>query len=860
MADNPPASQGGPRPPLPSSGTTGRLKSPTTQLPIKKGGAGKIVVMLSSVAKPPPAVTQSLTPLPATGAPPKIIPGTAAPVEGSPPPLPPKQVAPANQPSSGKLSTTTYVKLPAKASVPHWTSLSGKSDAIPAATPPPLPLKKPEVSRSGEKKPGAQHIPPIKLNTPDADEGSPAESIFPKSEESAAAPKPEGWKSLEAGELNPPAGGLQSLDVFAKSQRILYAPAPVTPVPKDPASPFVAPALIPPVRSETPISAARAIQAVKGPLLPPPVEKAVETPPLQPIHVAPPMVEKAHEAPREKLPPPHLPEVRKSEGDSDGHPAPGVHKVPALIEPDPSASATSPKPLLPPASAKGPASWLKKTMPLVLSSTAKVAIPNVAETKPALKPPILPKRSLLTPAAPVEDTRTDAPKSEGEALTANPKTPVVVQPDLPLPQPSVISKSPLPLPEVAQADDALKLPPPAIPFVPGMKAPPPETRVARSKKRRRWELIIFWALIVPLTVATLFLGSLYFGRDTRIEGQAIPPPGTALNDEVWIVTNFSSEVSGIAEDLAAERTPLMQEIQERQQHVQRVQADIASREERIRLIQQDIQADKDEIVAVVKKARDDTQQIWDGEGAEIDRGYQEHFDQLKQAIAARAKSLNLKYAPDDTFQSPEVWANAYRLALYEVPPGVDSVKEHEWLGTQMKQWRDYLKTLDDRKEQLREKAAQIKLAPAPKITDLNSKIDDLQQRIDATTSEEVPLKAELQQAQSDLAQAQAADAGLDDKYYKELYGRPEANITKRIHVLPNGRFTWLDDNPFIQGEKAHHYWLFVRATRADGRQYWALHHFNISKNQTIQMVVEPTGFISTKAILRPNLTPEEQEQ
>src|SRR6202012_5577500 len=121
----------------------------------------------------------------------------------------------------------------------------------------------------------------------------------------------------------------------------------------------------------------------------------------------------------------------------------------------------------------------------------------------------------------------------------------------------------------------------------------------------------------------------------------------------------------------------------------------------------------------------------------------------------------------------------------------------------MKKWRDLQKSLDDRKEQLREKAAQIKLAPGPKITDLNSKIDDLQQRADNTAAEEVPLKDELQQAQSDLAAAQQAETSLDEKYYQELDSLPEASITKRIPLATNGRFTWVEDDPYVEGEKEH---------------------------------------------------------
>ena len=121
----------------------------------------------------------------------------------------------------------------------------------------------------------------------------------------------------------------------------------------------------------------------------------------------------------------------------------------------------------------------------------------------------------------------------------------------------------------------------------------------------------------------------------------------------------------------------------------------------------------------------------------------------------------------------------------------------------MKQWRDLQKALDARKGQLREKAAQVKQEPAPKIADLNSKIEDLQQRVDGTTSEEIPLKAELRQAQADLALAQAADANLDDKYFKQLYSLPGEATTRRIPLKTNGRFSWVDDNNFMEGEKGH---------------------------------------------------------
>ena len=336
-----------------------------------------------------------------------------------------------------------------------------------------------------------------------------------------------------------------------------------------------------------------------------------------------------------------------------------------------------------------------------------------------------------------------------------------------------------------------------------------------------------------------------------------------LSDEVWIVTDFRDLASGIADDLASERAPKVQEIQEKQEHVQRAQADIAAREERIRLLSEQIQAAKDEIAAVIKQAHDAAQRVWDGPGAALEDEYKTRLGQLEDAITARAKSLNLNYVPDDTYRSPEVWANAYRLALYQTPAGVDQVKEHQWIEDQVKAWRDFTKSFDDRKEKLRLQAAQIQLSPTSHVTDVNAKIDDLQHRIDGTESEEEPLKTELQQAQSDLAQAQTAEAGLDGKFYQELYDLPKSSITKRLPLAQNGRFSWSHlekDSAFSQGDRSHSYWIFSRAIRPDGRQYWVLAHFSIAQNTLVPIVIEPSSFISTKSILRPDLPDDEQQQ
>lgn len=793
MTDNVPAPEG----------------TPKTTPPDKKSSAGKVVVMLSSVAKAPPAGTQSMTPM--------ATPTTV----NRPPPLPVKVS-----------SQVRALPLP-----------------VNKAKPPPLPARTVEPVKTENKKTSAiKIIPPIKLNQPSPTSTSSEESIFAPDKEPEALTEaaPKGWKSLEPGELEPVPGDLQSMDVFARSQRPPDAPkpAPASPATK-PEDKKAEPAATPP-----PITAKTA-----EPVSPPPLPAKPAASPVP--HHAPPLLANPSGAPAEKLPAPHLPgEVKKEETppvllakphDPTEWPG-GAHKAPAMIPSESSSPVANKPPALPSQSppaphstssskVTGPITLRGQATPVVVSSTAKPPPLEVSKKaddgKPALRPPVLPNKTLAQPKVSVVETAKPAvdaaPKSTVETTSIKP--PVT---------------------------------PMALPVTPAKKAPLPLSRAERAKKRRLMETVVFY-LVFAITVTLLVVGAFYFGRETDVEGQLIPPPGMALNDEAWIVNDFHELSSGIAEDLTNERVPLKQEIQERLDHVQRVQADVATREERIRLLQQQIQAAKDSIANVVKQSRDATQQLWDGPGAELDDEYNSKLDELQKAIADRAKLLNLKYEPDTTYRSPEVWANAFRLALYGVPPGIDTGQQHQWLGEQMKKWRDFQKSLDDRKEQLREQAAQLKVGPAPKIADLNTKIDDLQHHIDSTLAEEEPLKAELQQAQSDLVQDQVREAGLDDKYFKQLYTLPEGSIVGglRMPVATNGRFTWLDvdkSKPFVEGEKEHFYWIFARATRADGRQYWALYRFAISKNETLQMVIEPSGFISTKAILRPELSPDEQAQ
>jgi predicted nucleic acid-binding Zn-ribbon protein len=943
MADNPQEPPKKAQPPLPTSGITGRLKAPTTKLPppAQAGATGKVVVMLSSVAKPtnsqkilPPPVIPGGAPI-VTGpmaTPTKIAPPlmpTTGNVVRQPPPLPAKkQPMPVATPlpAEQRLSTTTFVKLPPKTSSPAFVSLVPKPTIVPdknepAKVAPPLlppklvePARAPEPAKSDKKKTGIIKLNPAGTDKPAA--AKPDSFIFDEIPEPAAPPVPEGWNKLHTGELPLPPGGLQDKDPFEQSRRIEPKPASPTPAAQD--KPAAKPSGPPPLTQ---------IAAKAEPTLNP---APVELPSAHPVQHAPPMMEKGHEEAPGKLAPPHLPDGNSSPAASLKMPevgplpkAPEMPKAPEFRKDEPKkdepkkdvpakpveAKVTEHAPPPLPVAKDKDKSKLKKTGPIMLATTTRIPIPGVGD-KPALRPAVLPSRmrtaaeiaaasAAATAAAsaaatvdkPAEITAKAAPAAAPAAKIDAPKieSPAKPEPETkPKPEPAAKTELKSEPPKEVKKDEPKKdLPKIELPANKPLtekeaiaassaaagaatvasvlaekkkKAPPlPPTRAERAKKRQYRGVIAFWVLF-PFVIGGLLFGILYFGRDTRVEGQVIPPQGMSVADEVWIVSDFTSLASGVADDVARERVPLQLAIQEAQDHVQRVQADIASREERIHLIQDNIQAAKDDINNVVKKSQTDSQSIYDNTGKQLDEEYNAKIAELKEVIAGRAASLKLQYNPDPAFPSPEVWANAYRLALYQTPAGVDGVKEHQWIADQMKAWRDFQKSMDDRYQQMRSQAADLKQANGPHIADVNAKIDDLNGRITATQQEEDPLKAELIQAQKDFADAQAAEAGLDQKYYGQLDALPAENISYHIPLRPDGRFTWIPDNPFGEGETRHLYWMFSRVIRADGRQYWALQQIAMEKDKTTLVTIPPGSYESTKQILRPTLSPDEVEQ
>jgi hypothetical protein len=768
-------------------------------------------VVLSSVAKVAP-VNESESLL-----------GEPSPAKDGPPELPPKTEAGLIRPvgwTTRPGGTTTIIKLPPKTgTLPRMMSLSPQSRETPGALPPEA------GSVNGEEE--TRRPPPIKIEAPAAAAPSEQESIF----------------------------------------------APASPAPPEAEAPIAPKRAVPPPLPPPGLVSTKAGPAVTPAPMPSPLQK---TEPHRVAHV-PPLVARDVPAPETETRRPEGPglispprEERKSDGLAQTvklSPPPHLPSQEQTQLPLPEAPQRAIPTVVPPAEAKAAdLAPTKHRLPPRSSATGRLRpapepAPTVASQKlTAIPPKTFP--ALPAGAAPTGDSA--AKPAAPLASTPQPIKSSVTPPTIPLPG-SRIRPPTIPL----RAAPAARLPASALirgdkigDEEPDEEEQPaaPTARAIKRRRRRAAGIVVFYVLLV-LLMPCLYEAALYFTLETRVEGQVIPPPGMLLANEVWIVTDFRDLATGIADDLASDRQIVVQDMQEKLGHVQRAQADVATREARIRLLKDQIQSDNDEEMSLMKQARNASQQVWDGPGAQIEADYQSRLTELNQAIDQRAKANHLAYSPDPTYYSPEVWANAYRLALYQVPAGVDAVRERTWLDGQMKAWHDFTKAMDLKETNLRQQAAQLRLQPNARVTDLKGQVADLQQRIDATLAEEEPLKAELDQARADLAAVQAKEAGLDAKPYAMLDALPEKNVTKRLELQRNGRFSWREvekENKYAADEKAHVFWIFARAYRSDGRQYWALNRFSVAKDSTTLLIIEPDSFISTKSILRPDLSPDEQ--
>lgn len=385
---------------------------------------------------------------------------------------------------------------------------------------------------------------------------------------------------------------------------------------------------------------------------------------------------------------------------------------------------------------------------------------------------------------------------------------------------------------------------------PGAPLQLPKKEVHRA--RPAWMRIVV-AVAVRLLILAAMVGlgfySYYQLRETRLDGFVNLPPGFELK-RVCLVRDFREDVLNLAEELAMARAPISSDIDQLDAVVSRSRSDVAGREERLRLLRDEVEkADKD-ILGVMKDANDAGNKIWAGPGAVLDTEYAQKKDEFHKKIVDRAAALKINYVDNTDFHDPEVWVNAFRLALYDVPKGINTAQEREWAEKELTGWKKYVESYQQRMAAFKKQVEDIQTSPKGRIGEINQRIADLNQRISETELELEPIRQELKQGQASLEKLKTEQAGLEAPFYKQVLEAPDGSLLLKLSFdAATNRFSWRDinrDSQFPPGE----YNLWVSVLAKDGQEYWSFVSINLYEYCTTQVIIQPGALVSVQNILR----------
>ncbi|MFQ3671555.1 MAG: hypothetical protein SNJ84_08875, partial [Verrucomicrobiia bacterium] len=350
------------------------------------------------------------------------------------------------------------------------------------------------------------------------------------------------------------------------------------------------------------------------------------------------------------------------------------------------------------------------------------------------------------------------------------------------------------------------------------------------------------AILVVLGCVFVFLSL----RETRVQ-VAITPGSVQLEPEAWIVYDFSDRIDFVRGDLDRRRQPFLESIQEAERNLSAARADLAGREARMRLLREALEQDQAEMPKIVAEQQAALRQLWEVEGPRLDREFEARQNEVNRSIAARAEKLGLKLERDDDLEAPEVMVNAFRLALYNAPEGIDPTAERQWAEEQLKGWKQYEEAFAKRQDAIRERALVLRAEGAPKLEAVQERIDARQVEISALAEEMKEFQDEVARHEKTRADLVEEMRGLDGPFVSDLEKAPAEYIHARWPI-DNG---WkidvrrLDKDPNLPPGS---YRLMLRGNR-DGEPVWAFKEFEVEQFQTTRITFSEGDFKSIRSLL-----------
>ena len=373
----------------------------------------------------------------------------------------------------------------------------------------------------------------------------------------------------------------------------------------------------------------------------------------------------------------------------------------------------------------------------------------------------------------------------------------------------------------------------------GLKSEVPLKEPKTKKSFPLWLRII---ILIFAFAAIAGAGYAYYlhNRETKLVGK-FSVSNLRLDKKIYIVNNFSSDVRVLASEYKERLQPVRDQIKDREEVVRRARGDVTSIEERIRIVDQERGTIQKEIDLQMEAGKSFQKRIWDTEGVTIEKEYDKQLDLFQKGVQERVKGLQIKWEPGE-LRSPEVWANAFRLGLYDAPKAVKNVVEREWIEKELQKWRDFEKKWEVGKENIRDRIDQNQEKINEKVISLKDRAQILEIKIGEANQELSPLKTELVRAEGELKESQDEEKSFLDYYYKQILELPEKNIRMTIDLRADNTFTWgrIHENKAFP---AGNYLLYIKGKKGD-EDCWTMIEFPLIDFHKTEIEVTQSAFVS----------------
>ncbi|MFH1066900.1 MAG: hypothetical protein V1746_03270 [bacterium] len=388
-----------------------------------------------------------------------------------------------------------------------------------------------------------------------------------------------------------------------------------------------------------------------------------------------------------------------------------------------------------------------------------------------------------------------------------------------------------------------------VPFKPVFSTTRPESPL--EKKAGLWKKLsgfkktpwlLACATIIVAGGAFLLLGF----RETRLQ-IIIQPGDLQLQPEASIVLDFSERMEFVKKSLRARLEPIRASLADTNAKLNAAQADLAGRKEAQRLLQGSMQQEREKTEALMKDTTTKLSNLWDEESQKLNEAYEAAKREFNGKIEARAKSLGVEFKPNAELDMPEVSVNAFRLALYDAPKGVDVNAERIWAEDELQNWRKF-------EDEQKEKRLSIKSQAQGLRAPLGGEVEKFQDRFKNMTSEIESTNQGIERIQEEIATLQEEEATLKKNieetfhpFYEEFLRIPH-DYTVLTYPVPEGGFVDMRDLEKRKELQKGRLCLLLRATKG-GEEFWFLQDLHLKKFQTTRINVNQGQFIPAHSLL-----------